>query len=176
MNDLLVITISGREHLELLPQVTQTILNCTCRVTESRYMLIAGQCVLILSLQGDWNNLARLENALNRLSKKLGLSLAAERADSAGEQRDLLPFAAEIIGTNRTEIMQQLTRFCAERRIVVFEMATQSHNTARTGARLCAINLTLGVPAELSLASLREDFLDQCDRLNVDAVLEPVKS
>jgi len=176
MNDLLVITACGREHADLLQQVTQNISSCACRIIESRYTLIAGQSVLILSVQGEWNNLARLENALNRIAKKLGLSLTTERADSTGEQRSLLPFAVEIIGTDRTEIMQQITRFCAERQIVVFDMATQTHHMARTGARLCSINLTLGIPEELSLASLRDDFFDQCERLNVDAVLEPVKS
>jgi glycine cleavage system transcriptional repressor len=31
------------------------------------------------------------------------------------------------------------------------------------------------VPASVSLLVLREEFMDLCDQLNIDAILEPVK-
>jgi len=37
------------------------------------------------------------------------------------------------------------------------------------------VHMTLDVPADTHIAGLREEFLDFCDRLNLDAVIEPVK-
>jgi glycine cleavage system transcriptional repressor len=35
--------------------------------------------------------------------------------------------------------------------------------------------MTLDVPADTHIATLREDFLEFCDHLNLDAVIEPIK-
>jgi glycine cleavage system transcriptional repressor len=40
---------------------------------------------------------------------------------------------------------------------------------------MCAVNITIGVPANIHIAMLREEFMDFCDDLNLDAMMEPVK-
>ena len=34
---------------------------------------------------------------------------------------------------------------------------------------------TIGIPAESHIATLRDDFLELCDRLNLDAIMDPMK-
>jgi glycine cleavage system transcriptional repressor len=36
--------------------------------------------------------------------------------------------------------------------------------------------MTILVPTRIHIAALREDFMDLCDHLNLDAILEPFKS
>jgi glycine cleavage system transcriptional repressor len=36
--------------------------------------------------------------------------------------------------------------------------------------------MAVNVPASVSISHLRDDFLELCDRLNLDAIIEPVKS
>jgi glycine cleavage system transcriptional repressor len=38
-----------------------------------------------------------------------------------------------------------------------------------------SVRIALGIPANVHIASLREEFMDFCDSMNIDAVLEPVK-
>jgi len=38
-----------------------------------------------------------------------------------------------------------------------------------------SLHLTIHVPVEISISSLRNDFLEFCDQLNLDAIIEPVK-
>jgi glycine cleavage system transcriptional repressor len=38
-----------------------------------------------------------------------------------------------------------------------------------------AVHMTVGIPADMHIAALREEFMDYCDGLNLDAVLEPLK-
>ena len=39
-----------------------------------------------------------------------------------------------------------------------------------------AVQMTINVPARQHVAQLREEFMDYCDSMNLDAILEPVKS
>ena len=38
-----------------------------------------------------------------------------------------------------------------------------------------AVQMIISVPARLHVSQLREEFMDYCDTLNLDAILEPVK-
>ncbi len=39
-----------------------------------------------------------------------------------------------------------------------------------------SVQMIVNVPSRLHLAHLREEFMDLCDSLNLDAIMEPVKS
>jgi glycine cleavage system transcriptional repressor len=39
-----------------------------------------------------------------------------------------------------------------------------------------AVNLEVGVPADIQISELRDDFMQFCDTMNLDAVLEPAKN
>jgi glycine cleavage system transcriptional repressor len=39
-----------------------------------------------------------------------------------------------------------------------------------------SIRLVINVPSRIHLGVLREEFMDFCDHLNLDAILEPVKN
>jgi glycine cleavage system transcriptional repressor len=55
-------------------------------------------------------------------------------------------------------------------------MATNTYAAAHTGTPMFAVHMTVGIPASTHIATLREEFMDYCDGLNLDAVLEPLKS
>jgi glycine cleavage system transcriptional repressor len=38
-----------------------------------------------------------------------------------------------------------------------------------------AMQVLIGIPSDQHIASLREDFLDFCESLNIDATMEPLK-
>ncbi|NNF67977.1 MAG: glycine cleavage system protein R, partial [Gammaproteobacteria bacterium] len=38
-----------------------------------------------------------------------------------------------------------------------------------------AVQMNINVPGQIHIAGLREEFMEFCDRLNLDAILEPVK-
>jgi glycine cleavage system transcriptional repressor len=45
----------------------------------------------------------------------------------------------------------------------------------QTGAEMFTAQLTIGVPADTHIAALRDDFLEFCDALNLDAIMDPMK-
>ena len=60
--------------------------------------------------------------------------------------------------------------------IDIADVATRSYAAAHTGAPMFAVQMAINVPSSIHVSQLREEFLDLCDRLNLDAILEPVKS
>jgi peroxiredoxin len=46
----------------------------------------------------------------------------------------------------------------------------------QTGADMFSAQITIGVPSNMHIAALRDDFLEFCDHLNLDAIMDPMKS
>jgi glycine cleavage system transcriptional repressor len=38
-----------------------------------------------------------------------------------------------------------------------------------------AIHMSVGIPASMPIGPLRDEFMNFCDSMNLDAVLEPIK-
>ena len=56
------------------------------------------------------------------------------------------------------------------------EVATRSYLASQTGAAMSSVQMSVNVPTRIHVSQLREDFMDYCDSLNLDAILEPVKN
>jgi glycine cleavage system transcriptional repressor len=55
-------------------------------------------------------------------------------------------------------------------------MNTRSYPAPHTGAPMFGVYMIVNVPSSIHLGAMREEFMDLCDNLNLDAILEPVKS
>jgi glycine cleavage system transcriptional repressor len=54
-------------------------------------------------------------------------------------------------------------------------MYTNSYHADHTGTSMFSLHMTINIPSRLSIAALRGEFMDFCDHLNLDAIIEPVK-
>ena len=88
---------------------------------------------------------------------------------------DVLPYAVEVVAVNQPGIVHHLASFFANRSINIEDMVTRSYSAPHTGTPMFSVNLAVGIPATTHIAMLREEFLDFCDELNLDAVMEPIK-
>ena len=52
---------------------------------------------------------------------------------------------------------------------------THRYSAAHTATPMVSVHINIGIPAATHLAALRDEFLDFCDQLNVDAIMEPIK-
>jgi len=82
----------------------------------------------------------------------------------------------DIVSIDQTGIVAGLSGFFASRNIDICEVATRGYAAAHTGAPMFAVQMVVHIPAKIHIAALREEFMDLCDQLNLDAILEPVKA
>ena len=86
-----------------------------------------------------------------------------------------MPYGVDVVAMDHPGIVNKLAGFFAERDINIEDMSTSTYSAAHTGTPMFAVHMTVGIPASTHIATLREEFMDYCDGLNLDAVLEPLK-
>ena len=133
------------------------------------------RCVAMLLVHGNWNTLAKLETQLKRAEEEHGLTITIKRTGPRKISQDALPYSVEVIALEAPGIVNHLAAFFASRSINIEELSTRSYSAPHTGSPMYSVNMAIGIPASLHVALLREEFLDYCDELNLDAVMEPVK-
>ena len=60
------------------------------------------------------------------------------------------------------------------RDVSVSALATASHDPVAS-ADMFSAQVTVGIPSDMHIAALRDDFLEFCDHLNLDAIMDPMK-
>lgn len=176
MKQLLVLSVLAEDRPGLLHEITRAVKNCGCNVAESRMTVLAGEFALLLLISGNWNMLTRLETQLPKLEKHLGLSLSVRRTSERAPRQDLIPYAIDAVCLDQPGILYNLADFLRERNIGIHDLTTRGYPAAHTGAPMLSVQMAVNIPADSHIGTLRDDFMDFCDRLNLDAVLEPIKN
>jgi len=86
-----------------------------------------------------------------------------------------LSYRVEVVAIDHPGIVYQIASFFSAREINIRELVTNSYSAPHTGTPMFSLDMIIDVPAPVRIASLREDFLEFCDDLNMDALLEPAK-
>ena len=73
-------------------------------------------------------------------------------------------------------IVHHLASFFSKRDINIEDMSTSSYAAAHTGTPMFSVQMTVGIPSTIHIATLRDEFMEFCDSMNLDAVLEPIKN
>jgi len=171
----LVISTLGEDHPGVVDTLSKAILDQGCNIEDSRMTVLGGEFAAILLVQGKWNTVAKVENALPELERQLGMTIISKRTGKRTVEADLLPYAVDVISMDHPGIVNSLTGFFSERGINIEDLTTSTYAAAHTGTPMFAVHMTVGIPANQPIAGLREEFMDYCDGLNLDAVLEPLK-
>jgi len=171
----LVISALGRDRPGLVNTFSGALLDFGGNIVDSRMTVLGGEFAVLLLVEGPWNALAKIENALPDLEQELEMTIIAKRTARRAADRKLLPYAVEVVALDHPGIVKQLASFFSERNINIEDLSTTTYAAPHTGTPMYSVQMTVGIPAEIHLGSLRDEFTDYCDALNLDAILEPVK-
>ena len=176
MSQLIVISAIGSDHTGLVQDLTKVILSCGGNIEESRMTTLGSEFAMLLLVSGNWHTLSRLENKLDRLGEEANLTFSVRKTDERPAKGDRMPYAVDVVALDQQGIVFNLANFFAARDIEIADVATRSYSAAHTGAPMFAVQMAVNVPASVHVAQLREEFHELCDRLNLDAILDPVKA
>ena len=146
-----------------------------CSIREARLLHFGDHVSVVAGVTGHWNSVAKLEDALARLDGEDGLQVVASRADGDPARSEIIPYLAEITGADRPGVLAQMVRFFAERGISIEDLHATTNRTQYSETQIGAAHITVGLPVALSLATVRGEFMDLCDEINVDGVLAPLR-
>ena len=173
-NQLLIqaLTQAGKSPLLAL---AQRIADAGCNLSESRVSTIGTEISLMLLASGAWDALAKLETALTKLARDESLRLVHYRTGPRENSSHLLPYLVEVVAADRAGIVAHIVDFFTQHDISVEQLHSTRYQAMQTGAEMFQAQFTIGIPAEIHIAALRDDFLELCDGLNLDAIMDPVK-
>jgi glycine cleavage system transcriptional repressor len=171
----LVISALGEDRPGIVNRLSKVLLDQGCNIEDSRMTVLGGEFAIMLLVEGKWNTLAKVENVLPELERQLGMTIIAKRTGERATGKNLLPYGVDVVAMDHPGIVNNLAEFFAERNINIEDMSTSSYAAAHTGTPMFSVRMTVGIPSDIHIAGLREEFMDYCDDLNLDAVLEPLK-
>jgi len=175
MENYLVVAALGKDQPGIVDQLSMTILDCGCNIIDSRMTVLGGEFAVILMVAGKWNELAKLEGTLGDLKNRLHLTITTRRTEEEGTDISLIGYSVEVVSIDHPGIVYQISNFFSSRNINIRELNTYRYAAAHTGTPMFNMNMVANLPGDMRIAHLREEFLEFCDDLNLDAVIEPTK-
>ena len=172
----LVISALGADRPGIINEFTESILNNGCNIVDSRMSVLGGEFALMLMVEGNWNTLSKVEKSLQGLGELLGLTIISKQTKQREGTQQLIPYSVEVVSLDHPGIVNKLANFFSQRKINIENLNTNTYAAAHTGAKMFSVNMTVELPAETHIPRLRDEFLDFCDQLNLDAMIEPVRS
>jgi glycine cleavage system transcriptional repressor len=174
-NQLLVQTLSPASRSPLMTLVRR-IADAGCNLADTRVSTLGSDICVLLLAQGSWDAVAKLESALDKLAREdAELHLMHYRTQPRSAQSHLLPYLVEIVAADRSGVLAEVIEFFVRNGISIEQLNSMRYQAMQTGAGMFQAQLTIGIPADSHIATLRDDFLELCDRLNLDAIMDPVK-
>ena len=158
-----------------LASLVRAVHECGCGIREARLVRFGDHVGVVAGVTGNWNAVAKLDDALARLNGEDGLRIVSSRSSRSDAQSETIPYVAEITGADRPGILAQMVRFFSDRDISIEDFHATTSRTPYGETQIGSTHFTVGLPASLSLAAIRGEFMDLCDELNVDGVLAPIR-
>jgi glycine cleavage system transcriptional repressor len=174
--EFLAITASGEDQVGLVERFTSRILEAGCNIEESRMAVLGGQFAILMLISGAWHALSKLEDRLTSVGGELGLAIVSKRTRPLVHKTPLVPYRVNVVAMDHPGIVHSLAEFFSRQGINIQELTTETYPAPHTGTAMFSVNITVGIPASVHLPTLRGDFFDYCDSLNLDAVMEPARN
>jgi glycine cleavage system transcriptional repressor len=176
MSQLIVLSAIGTDRTGVVQDITKVILACGGNIEESRMTTLGAEFAVLMLVSGNWHTLSRLETALDKLTADNNLTISIRKTDNKATSSNRMPYAVDVVSLDQQGIVFNLADFFASRDIEIADVATRSYAAAHTGSPMFSVQMAVNVPSGVSISQLRDDFMELCDRLNLDAILEPVKA
>jgi glycine cleavage system transcriptional repressor len=176
MTQLIVLSAIGTDRTGVVQDITEVILSCGGNIEESRMATLGSEFAVLMLVSGNWHTLTRLQNGLDKLSQGDDLTVAIRKTGEKVAQETRMPYAVDVVSLDQQGIVFNLANFFASRDVEIADVATRRYAAAHTGAPMFAVQMAINVPSTIPISQLRDEFLELSDRLNLDSILEPVKT
>lgn len=171
----LAIAVIGKNIPEITVDLMHVISDCQCNVLECRITVLGREYAAHALVEGNWNHIAKLENVLDTLAARHQLKINTCRTEERKPEAARIPYTIDAITVDRMAIAEEVTSFLQDRNIHIHEFAASRYPAPHTGSHVFAMHLIVSIPTNVPLVTLRDEFLEFCDGLTIDAILEPVK-
>ncbi len=176
MANLLVITALGEDRPGIVDDLSRVLLDHQLNIADSRMSVLGGEFALILMVSGSNDALQSIQQQADKLEQSLNLKLLFKSTTQRNTSDAAHTYIISVDGMDNPGIVHHLSRFLSARKINIEDLQTSSYHAAHTGTPMFAVDMTIGIPADVADEQLRDKFMELCDEHNLDASFEEVLS
>jgi glycine cleavage system transcriptional repressor len=176
MKQLIALSALGTDRTGLVYDLTRVVTECGGNILDSRMVAVGNEFAILMLVAGNWHTLAKLEGELARFGETSGLAVTTRRTEARPARPDMMAFSVDVMCLDQPGVLHALSGFFSSRGIEMGEINTRTFTSTHTGAPMFSLYMVVHVPNRIHIAALREEFMDLCDHMNLDAILEPLKA
>jgi len=168
----LVISALGNDKPGIVNELSKAILEQGGNISESRMTVLGGEFAMMLLVTGNQECIDNIISKLEQTGEQLNLTLIAKETQPQESDKRRLPYQVSVVSMDHPGIVHNISDFLSSRNLNIEEIETQTYPAAHTGTPMFSLEMTISVPADSSVRTLRDEFIIFCDDLNLDASLE----
>lgn len=174
MREQLVITALGADRPGIVGELSDVMGANQLNIEDSRMSVLGGEFAVLMLVTGAEDSIKSLISQTDALGKKLGMQIIAKPTQSKPDQTALSPYDVEVISIDHPGIVHEIASFFSRRNINIVDLDTSRYPAAHTGSPMFALHMVIGVPAAHSISSLKDEFINLCDELNLDGRMDAI--
>jgi glycine cleavage system transcriptional repressor len=175
MQKLLAITAIGADRTGLVLDLSKAISAAGGSILQSRMTTLGQEFAVLVLVSANWHAIKKVQEALAELQQNSDLTITLRETEQRASATPASPYNIDVVAIDEEGIVSGLADFFAAREIEIVDLNTRQYNAAHTGAAMFAVQMAIGVPATVHLATLREEFYQFCEEHNLDAIIDPIQ-
>lgn len=171
----IVLTLTGRDKIGLVDNVTNVIAKRTGNVIASRMARLGGEFAILMLVSVPDSEFANLDQDFQQVRGEGYQVTLLQTEDDSKKYAGWLPYEIEVTGADHEGIIHEISHHLATQRINIENMDTSSAPAPMSGTPLFTMKGIVLVPPHLNFHVLSDELEEIGDKLNVNVKLEMVK-
>ena len=172
----IVLTLTGKDRIGIVEEVTKLLLDLGGNVETSRMSRLGGEFAILMLVSLSAEQLGRLEKDVEQLTAQ-GYKVTTIRTEGtyAETHPGWLPFQVEVHGADHEGIVHEIAHYLSQRGINIESMDTGTVQAPVSGTPLFTMTALVVVPPNLPGQDWEAKLIDVGHRLNVDIKVSAAK-
>ena len=170
----LVISTIGTDQPGIVNKLALTCSTNNCNIIDSRMTVLGGEFAVIMMVSGSWDSIAKLEKSLPIISEELNLTTTVKHTKERNSAPSMA-YTVSVVALDNPGIVHELAQFFSSQNINIDDLQTGTYSAPHTGTQMFNLNMNIRIPANTHIATLRDEFMEFCDEINLDAIIEPLR-
>ena len=171
----IVLTLTGRDKIGLVDNVTNVIAKRTGNVIASRMARLGGEFAILMLISVPESEFANLDQDFQQVRGEGYHVTLLQTEDDSKKYAGWLPYEIEVTGADHEGIIHEISHHLATQRINIENMDTSSAPAPMSGTPLFTMKGIVLVPPHLNFHVLSDELEEIGDKLNVNVKVEMVK-
>ncbi len=168
----LVISALGGDRPGIVDELSNAVYSQKLNIEDSRMTVLGGEFAILLLASGSDTDIEKFCTQKSALEKTLQMQILLKPTTAAELNNSIIPCQVDVAAIDHPGIVRNLASFFSDKRINIMNLDTDKYAAPHTGTPMFSLHMTIGIPTDIAIAPLRDDFNIFCDERNLDAELK----